>query len=376
MAGTFGTVGFFVALVVVIVVHEGAHFGVAKAFGIKVTEFFVGFGPRIWSTQRGETEYGVKWIPAGGYVKIAGMNPYETVAPEEAARTFGAKPIWQRALVIVAGPGTHFVLAFVLFAIWLGFVGQPVAHDARIDTVAPKLGRVASPAAAAGLQEGDRIVALGGIQDPTDAQLLEYTREHVGRPIPFVIERGGERFDVTLTPVLSTVNGEQVGRIGVILQWDRLVREDAGIVGSLTGAGRFIGTALGDTVQNIARVFGPEGIGRVVRLVFTDAPREPTDPASVVGIGQLANQTASGGNAGDLLFLFAVVNVFIGFLNLLPLPPFDGGHLAVLAIERLRGKAVDMRKVIPISVAVVAFFALFTLSVVYLDIVKPISLGP
>lgn len=376
MAGTFGTVGFFVALVVVIVVHEGAHFGVAKAFGIKVTEFFVGFGPRIWSTHRGETEYGVKWIPAGGYVKIAGMNPYETVAPEEAARTFGAKPIWQRALVIVAGPGTHFVLAFVLFAIWLGFVGQPVAHDARIDTVAPTLGGVASPAAAADLQKGDRIVALGGIQDPTDTQLLEYTREHVGQPIPFVIERGGERFDVTLTPVLSTVNGEQVGRIGVILQWDRLVREETGIVGSLTGAGRFIGTALGDTVQNIARVFGPEGIGRVVRLVFTDAPREPTDPASVVGIGQLANQTASGGNAGDLLFLFAVVNVFIGFLNLLPLPPFDGGHLAVLAIERLRGKAVDMRKVIPISVAVVAFFALFTLSVVYLDIVKPISLGP
>lgn len=376
MAGTFGTVGFFVALVVVIVVHEGAHFGVAKAFGIKVTEFFVGFGPRIWSTHRGETEYGVKWIPAGGYVKIAGMNPYETVAPEEAARTFGAKPIWQRALVIVAGPGTHFVLAFVLFAIWLGFVGQPVAHDARIDTVAPTLGGVASPAAAADLQKGDRIVALGGIQDPTDTQLLEYTREHVGQPIPFVIERGGERFNVTLTPVLSTVNGEQVGRIGVILQWDRLVREETGIVGSLTGAGRFIGTALGDTVQNIARVFGPEGIGRVVRLVFTDAPREPTDPASVVGIGQLANQTASGGNAGDLLFLFAVVNVFIGFLNLLPLPPFDGGHLAVLAIERLRGKAVDMRKVIPISVAVVAFFALFTLSVVYLDIVKPISLGP
>jgi membrane-associated protease RseP (regulator of RpoE activity) len=191
-----------------------------------------------------------------------------------------------------------------------------------------------------------------------------------------VIERSGERFDVTLTPVLSTVNGEQVGRIGVILQWERLVREESGIVGSLTGAGRLIGTALGDTVQNIARVFGPEGIGRVVRLVFTDAPREPTDAASVVGIGQLANQTASGGNAGDLLFLFAVVNVFIGFLNLLPLPPFDGGHLAVLAIERLRGKAVDMRKVIPISVAVVAFFGLFTLSVVYLDIVKPISLGP
>ena len=373
MAGTFGTVGFFVALVAVIVVHELAHFGVAKAFGIKVTEFFVGFGPRVWSTRRGETEYGFKWIPAGGYVKIAGMNPYETEAPEDLPRTFGAKPIWERALVIVAGPATHFVLAFVLFALWLGFVGQPVSNSPLIDAVAPTLGGAQSPAAAASLRPGDRIVAIGGIQDPTDEQLVGYTREHVGEPIPFVIERDGERFTVTLAPVLATVEGEQVGRIGVLLGW---AREETGVVGSITGGGRLVWNALGDTVGNLGRIFGPEGIGRVFRLVFTDAPRETTDPASVVGIGQLASQTASGGNAGDLLFLFAIVNVFIGFLNLLPLPPFDGGHLAMLAIEKVRGRAVDMRKVIPISVAVAAFFIIFTVSIVYLDIVKPISLSP
>jgi len=373
MAGTFGAVGFFVALIVVIVVHEGAHFGVAKAFGIKVIEFFVGFGPRIWSIHRGETEYGVKWILAGGYVKIAGMNPYETLAPEDEARAFGAKPVWQRALVIFAGPATHFVLAFVLFALWLGFVGRPVANSPLIDSVASTLNGVESPAAAAGLRPGDRIVSIGGIEDPTDSQLVDYTRTHIGEPVPFVIERDGRRFAVTLAPVLSTVGGKQVGRIGVILGW---AREESGIVGALTGGGRLIWNALGDTVHNVTRVFGPEGIGRVFRLVFTDAQRTKTDAASVVGIGQLASQTASGGNGGDLLFLFAVVNVFIGFLNLLPLPPFDGGHLAVLAIERLRGKAVDMRKVIPISVAVAAFFVLFTLSVVYLDIVKPISLSP
>ena len=116
MAGAVGQFAFFFALIVVIVIHEAAHFGMAKWFGIKVQEFFVGFGPRIWSTRRGETEYGFKWIPAGGYVKIAGMNPYETLAPEDEPRTFGAKPIWQRALVIVAGPATHFILAFFFFA--------------------------------------------------------------------------------------------------------------------------------------------------------------------------------------------------------------------------------------------------------------------
>src|SRR5512134_59667 len=120
-----GIGAFIVALILVIVIHEAAHFAVARAFGIKVTEFFVGFGPKLWSRMRGETEVGVKAIPAGGYVKIAGMNPYETVAPEDFPRTFGAKPIWQRSLVIGAGPATHFALAFVFFALWLGLVGEP-----------------------------------------------------------------------------------------------------------------------------------------------------------------------------------------------------------------------------------------------------------
>ena len=120
-----GIGAFILALILVIVIHEAAHFAVARAFGIKVTEFFVGFGPKLWSRMRGETEVGLKAIPAGGYVKIAGMNPYETVAPEDVPRTFGAKPIWQRSLVILAGPATHFVLAFICFALWLGFVGQP-----------------------------------------------------------------------------------------------------------------------------------------------------------------------------------------------------------------------------------------------------------
>src|SRR5437667_8259756 len=126
MSSTVGVVLFVVAILVTILIHEAAHVGFAKWFGIKVQEFCVGFGPRIWSTRRGETEYGVKALPLGGYVRIAGMNPYEEVTPEAYPRTFGAKPAWQRALVIVAGPATHFVMAFVFFALWLGLVGKPV----------------------------------------------------------------------------------------------------------------------------------------------------------------------------------------------------------------------------------------------------------
>ena len=125
MSSTVVVLLYVVVILVVVLVHEAAHFGVAKAFGIKVEEFFVGFGPRIWSFRRGETEYGLKALPLGGYVRIAGMNPFQEPTPEEYPRTFGAKPIWQRAAVIVAGPATHFVMAFVFLLIYLAALGVP-----------------------------------------------------------------------------------------------------------------------------------------------------------------------------------------------------------------------------------------------------------
>jgi membrane-associated protease RseP (regulator of RpoE activity) len=371
--GALGQISFFVALILVIVIHEAAHFGVARLFGMKVTEFFVGFGPRIWSrTTRTGTEVGFKWIPAGGYVKIAGMNPYEEVAPEDLPNTYGAKPRWQRALVIFAGPATHFVLAFLCFALWLGLVGQPTGRSPEFTFVAPRLEGATSPAAAAGLRAGDRVVAVEGVEDPTNERLVEITQDHVGSPMTLVIEREDRTFEVEVVPVLSDVGGEQIGRIGVGLGEGR--RETTGIVTAVTRGTDLVGESIVDTAGSLGRVFGPEGIGRIAELVFTDAPRDVTrDPASIVGVGRLAGSIASdpAGNAWDILYLFAVVNVFVGFLNLLPLPPFDGGHLAVLVIERIRGKAVDMRKVIPVSAAVAAFFIVFTVAVVYVDIVKP-----
>jgi membrane-associated protease RseP (regulator of RpoE activity) len=371
--GALGQIAFFVALILVIVIHEAAHFGVAKAFGIKVTEFFVGFGPRIWSTRRGETEVGFKWIPAGGYVKIAGMSPYEDVAPEDLPRTYGAKPRWQRALVIVAGPATHFVLAFLCFALWLGLVGEATVYNPRLVDVERRLNGEISPAAAAGLRDGDRIVGIGGIDNPTQAQVGAYTGSHVGQPISLTVRRGTQTLTVRVVPELSEVDGQQVGRIGVVLG-DALVRRDT--LGPVTAIGRgteLVGDNLTSTVKSIGRVFGPEGIGRVFELMFTDAPRSDQDPASIVGVGRLAGAIASdpAGSFWDILYLFGVVNVFVGFLNLLPLPPFDGGHLAVLAIEAIRRRPIDMRKVIPISATVAAFFILFTVAVVYVDIVKP-----
>jgi membrane-associated protease RseP (regulator of RpoE activity) len=371
--GVIGQVSFFVALIFVIVIHEAAHFGVAKAFGIKVTEFFVGFGPRIWSKKRGDTEYGLKWIPAGGYVKIAGMNPYEQIPPEDLPRTYGAKPAWQRALVIVAGPATHFVLAFLCFAIWLGFVGEPRFVDPVIERVPSELGDQPSPAFTAGLRRGDVIVGVDGISHPSAEQLLAFTQQHVGEPITITVRRDGRTVVTDVVPVPSTIEGERIARIGVVLRSGRELRETRSAVDAVAGGADLVGESVGATVEGVVRVFGPSGVQRVIELVFTDAPRTTEDPASVVGVGRVAGDFASRGDYWDILSLFGYVNVFVGLLNLLPLPPFDGGHLAVLVLEKIRGKPIDMRKVVPVSAVVAAFFILFTVAVVYVDLVKPPS---
>ena len=210
-----GIGAFIVALILVIVIHELAHFAVARAFGIKVQEFFVGFGPKIWSKMRGETEVGVKAIPAGGYVKIAGMNPYETVSPDDHARTFGAKPIWQRVMVIAAGPATHFALAFAFFALWLGLVGEPTDTRPVLGAVCERIGGepapgedcttiggVPGPAFEAGLAAGDEIVGIGEVERPTTDEIVAVTQEHVGRPLEVTVLRDGREVSVTVVPVL------------------------------------------------------------------------------------------------------------------------------------------------------------------------------
>jgi membrane-associated protease RseP (regulator of RpoE activity) len=363
--GTLAIVLFVVAILLVILIHEAAHFGMAKLFKIKVEEFFIGFGPRLWSFRRGETEYGVKALPLGGYVRIAGMNPFKEPTPEEYPRTFGAKPIWQRALVIVAGPATHFVVAFALLAAFLAYSGDPTKP--RIAAVEQTLGGRPTPATIAGLRPGDRIVAIDGITNPSTVQVIDYTYAHAGDPTRLVVRRGGHEIVRIVTPIPSKVPGvkHRVGRVGVSLGPTK-----SGFVSSLNGGGVYLGKAVWATLGNLGRVFGPEGIGRILDLLFGSAQRRPTDVTSVVGVGRAVGQAA--GDPFLVLFILASVNVFVGILNLVPLPPFDGGHLAVLAYEKIRRRKVDMRRLVPVTAVVAAFLMLFMVSVLYLDIVKPI----
>jgi membrane-associated protease RseP (regulator of RpoE activity) len=365
-------VGLFVLVVLlVIMVHESGHFLTAKAFGIKVEEFFVGFGPRLWSFRRGETEYGVKALLFGGYVRIAGMNPFEEPSPEEYPRTYGAKPAWQRAAVIFAGPVTHFFIAFLALVIFFLAIGFPNDTRPLVARVEPTLNDQPSPAIVAGLRQGDEIVEVDGRAAGSIDRVITYVRAHVSRPITMTVRRDGRILTVTATPIPSQLPGEKepVGRLGVTLGG---VRERDGPIAAVRDGAVWTARTTKSIVLLLGKVFGPSAIKRVGVLLFGNAQRAPTDPTSIIGAGRLAGQAAQQGAWDALFWLIVVFNVFIGILNLVPLPPLDGGHLAVLVYEKVRGRKPDPRKLIPLTTVVAGFIVLYAVAVSYLDIVKPI----
>jgi membrane-associated protease RseP (regulator of RpoE activity) len=354
-----------------IFVHELGHFLTAKRFGIKVQEFFIGFGPRLWSFRRGETEYGFKAIPVGGYVKIAGMNPLEEPPPEDRPRLFTSKPQWQRAIVLVAGAVSHFLLAFLLLALFFGAIGVATRFSARIADVEPELDGQVSPAAAAGLEPGDEVLEVDGRPADLDA-FSDYVDTHVGEEIELVVEREGQRVTVRATPVLANVDGEQTGRLGVIVAANRVLeRERTGPVEAITESGRAIGQLTVASFRAIGTVFGPEGWGRIWSAL-TGEERTVNDPVGVVGAARISGQAVEAGQIEFFFSLFAFFNVFVGILNALPLPPLDGGHLAVLGFEAATGRRVDPRRLAPITAIVAGFLILLTISLFYLDVVAPI----
>ncbi|HEV8421442.1 MAG TPA: M50 family metallopeptidase [Actinomycetota bacterium] len=371
MSTTLGVVLFIVVLILVVVVHEAGHFLSAKLFGIKVEEFFVGFGPRLWSFRRGETEYGLKAIPAGGYVRIAGMNPFQEPTPEEYPRTFGAKPIWQRAIVILAGPVTHFVIAALFLTLFFVAIGVPNDNRPMIGTIEPTLNGRVSPAVEAGLRPGDEIVAVDGRSIRSSDDFIDYTRGHIGEPMKVTVVRDGRSITLTATPVAARVPGEPkpVGRLGVSLDFVR-ERTDP-----FTAVGRSVivtGQQTKEVVVRLGDVFGPTALRRVGRLVVGSGDRTPNDAIGVVGASRIAGQAVREGAWDFFIALLVGFNIFVAILNLVPLPPLDGGHLAILAYEKVRRRKPDIRKLVPLTALVTSFIILFALAITYLDIVNPI----
>jgi membrane-associated protease RseP (regulator of RpoE activity) len=373
VGSVYAIVGFLaLILLVVIPIHELGHMLVARRFGFKVTEYFVGFGPRLWLRKRGEIEYGVKAIPAGGYVKIAGMNPYESVAPEDLPRAYGSKPIWQRALVILAGPGSHFLVGAVLYFALFAAYGNLDTDEVVVGDVARTLGGDVSPAKEAGLQVGDVVVRVGDMPNPTPSTLGRYVtrfaEEHPNEPLAYVVERDGRISSLRIVPKLIKEDGVTRGRIGFTLGPEPLSLPEAAVV-----SGRWVGKATWNSVTAIPKIF-TQGVGRTFSVLFSDEPRRADDPTSLVGVSR---QIGVAGDRGDwALFLgfAAYVTVFIGVVNLVPLPPLDGGHLLLLVWEKLTGRQADYRKLVPISAAVIVFLSIFAIATVFLDITEPLPI--
>jgi membrane-associated protease RseP (regulator of RpoE activity) len=356
-------------------IHELGHLVFARWFGMKVEQYSVGMGPKLWSRYRGETEYAVKAFPIGGSVRIAGMNPFENVPPDDYERTYGAKPAWQRALVIFAGPGTHAIVAALLFASSFWIFGHDVEREHLLITQVQELHEGgSSPARAAGVHVGDQILRIGDVASPDSEELQTALRASIGSSIDLLVLRGGEQLQLEVTPQLAVVEGQELARMGVIVELFES-RPVGPVEGLVLGTGE-IGPSVVLSLQTVGRVFGPEGVGSVFRALFTDEPRDVQGPTSVIGIGQAVGEAGTDGRWEPILQTFAFATIFVGLINLVPLPPFDGGHLLLLAIERVRGRPVDFRRVVPISVAVIALLAIFVGATMILDIAEPITRSP
>lgn len=352
---------FVILIIVAIGLHEFGHFITAKKFGMKVDKFFIGFGPPIWSTKRGETEYGFAWIPAGGYVRIAGMNPFEEVAEEDRDRIFKAKKPWQRAIVLAAGSTMHFIIAFVILTALLMTAGEYKASK-TVDEVTKD-----TPAAAAGFRTGDTVLSVDGMPVETWDDVRDKIRAKPGERAAFGIVRDGGRLtlEATLRQGVDEETGKAVGFLGVSPSVDTV---RYGPVTAVAKSGAFIGTGTWQTLKALGTLVSPNTFTTMWRTLRGQQERDPNGPASLVGVTRAAQQTGFVG----AMFLFVGFNIFIGVANLLPLPPLDGGHLAVLAYEKVRRREVDMRKLIPVTAVVIAFFVgLFVLSMT-LDIVRPL----
>lgn len=378
-----------VGIIAMIVIHEGAHFVAAKGFGMKATEAFFGFGPKLWSMRRGETEYGVKAIPFGGYVRIIGMNPFEEIDEEDESRTYRAAPFWKKTIVVLAGIVSHFVVALLL--LWLvGTVwGTVVVGDdgllVRSTTIAAVSASLpgtdeATPATISGARAGDVIVATNGAPVVEWQDFTDFAEANGGVDVVISVVRDDEI--VNLATTLATIDKPVVvdGQF-VLGDGGEPVTEEVGFFGVTPEAEReFLGPIA--MVPRVAEQFGEAlvssfrglweitiGFPKLVMSVFggDDEILDTVRPISPIGLVRIAGPLES------TLQLLALVNIFVGVLNFVPLYPLDGGHFSVAAYEKVTGRTPNIEKLLPVAAAVLLFLVSLGLMGLYLDIFKPIQ---
>ncbi|CAN5823392.1 MAG: M50 family metallopeptidase [Acidimicrobiia bacterium] len=369
-----GAIGGVLAIVFFVTAHELGHFLAAKMVGVKATEFFFGFGPRIWSFKRGETEYGIKAIPLGGYVRIVGMNPLEEVPESDLGRTYREQPFWKKAVVVLAGVGMNFLIAYLMFAALLMFNGVSELTT-TLAGVVPTLddGITPTPAADAGLEAGDRVLAIDGVPTPDWTAVGEELSSRPEERIVLTVQRGDEVLELTAT--LATRTDPETGEVGGFLGIGPTVEvRKLSLWEAIGSAGQQLGSSVVVTFQVLGQIVQPGTLGRLAGVLVgnTDVPLE-FRPVSPIGVANIGSQVEDIG-WGSFLFLLASVNVMLAALNVLPLYPLDGGHFAVALYEKITRRAVNVRVLIPVAAVVITLVGFLGLIAIILDLVNPIDL--
>jgi len=396
LAFIVGVLIFIVALLTSVMLHELGHFLTAKKFGMRVTQFFVGFGTTLWSTHRGETEYGVKALPFGGFVKITGMTSIEDVDVAHEPRSFRNQPGWQRIIVLAAGSFMHFVLAFVLlFLVAIGIGIQKNSNQiSSVTTCVPASvkaltsanpcagHRPKSPAEVAGLKPNDKIISIGGKPVATWDELHKALKaQKTGVPVPTVVERDGHPVHVDVT--LAKVPGRAVPYMGIT---PVIVYQRSGFTGSVSFAGDQFANTFTGSASAIAKL--PAAIPDLFAKNRSSTPAGQV--SSVYGVGQVTGDVVAAAlpwqaKASVVLLLIASLNIFVGAFNLLPLLPLDGGHLAVVIFERIRAwfnrvrgrpdpGLVDIQRLVPLSLLVFALLVGLGTLLIAADIFNPVHI--
>ncbi|MGV0834832.1 M50 family metallopeptidase [Mycolicibacterium thermoresistibile] len=410
MMFAIGVALFALAILVSVALHECGHMWVARATGMKVRRYFVGFGPTLWSTHRpnklGQTEYGVKAVPLGGFCDIAGMTAIDELQPGEHRYAMYKQKTWKRVAVLFAGPGMNFVIGLILIYAIAVIWGLPNLHPPTTAVVGEtscvaaevrqgELGECVGPgpAALAGIQPGDTVLKVDDTEVANFTEMAAAVREHRG-PTELTVQRsnpdGTTTEFITMVDVASTQrftagdDGEpvpaEVGAIGVTAA--QFGPTEHNMLSAVPATFAFTGDLAVELGKALAKI--PTKVGALVKSIGGEE-RDPETPISVVGASIIGGDTVSHGLWVAFWFFLAQLNFVLGAINLVPLLPFDGGHIAIAVYEKIRNWIRSMRgmvaaapvnylKLMPATYVILVVVAGYMLLTVTADLVNPIRL--